>query len=723
MDDKRFTPFWERVKGGLHNFFRTLNSYFVIFRWKFGRVLKFIWKIILGILIGMGRIFRFFFTLFLIISAVIGGIALLYFLHLYKSVQFIEEKIYYYNPPLTTRFFDNKGKWIGYRYSKENRIYVDYKHIPGRVIETLLATEDTSFFEHPGVNVNAIFRALIKDIKAGRKVEGASTITQQLVRNLYLTRKKTIERKIKEIIISLKVEKEISKEKILERYLNQVFFGNGYYGIRTASLGYFHKDLNQLDLKEIAMLIALPKAPSRYNPITHYEDNIERANNIIRRLFSLGWISYPEYRKAVLERPKVYKKMLKEEAGYAIDTAIARLKGKLPKLLSNGYDIYLTVDLPTQKLAEKTIKWNYNRLTKRYHDLRGQLNGALISLDQTTGEVKAVVGGRKYHRLGYNRAYDARRSVGSSIKPFIYLIALDHGYNPATLIPDIPRTFWVKENGKWKLWKPHNYEKDSKGMIPLREALVHSRNLATVNLVAQLGLKTVARGLRHYGFKNFPVIWSISLGSIGDNLWDFAERYTNISNYGKESKIYIVRKIIAQRSGKVVLENKPTHRVTDSPAQTYMIIDMMKDVVKRGTGKKAQVKGIEVAGKTGTTNDFRDGWFNGFTPNSETIIWFGRDDYKPMGHKLTGGKVSAPAFAYFYRKLLLIHPELKRHFKVPKGVHHFTLGNGKKELYTSKSPPPPPTPEQTGSTTGGGGGGGGGGATPGVKGDADTPLF
>jgi len=293
------------------------------------------------------------------------------------------------------------------------------------------------------------------------------------------------------------------------------------------------------------------------------------------------------------------------------------------------------------------------------------------------------------------------------------LIALDHGYNPATLIPDIPRTFWVKEKGKWVLWKPHNYEKNTKGLIPLREALVHSRNLATVNLVAQLGLGVVARGLRQYGFKDFPVLWSISLGSIGETLWDFAERYTNISNYGTESKLFIVQKVIAQRSKKVVLENSPTHRQTDTPAQTYLMIDIMKDVVSRGTGRRAQVKGIEIAGKTGTTNDFRDGWFNGFTPNSETIIWFGRDDYKPMGHKLTGGKLSAPAFAYFYRKLLVIHPELKRHFKVPKGVHTFTLSDGRKELYTDKSPPPPPTPDQTE----------GGGTTPGGGGDMDTPLF
>ncbi|MEO1941316.1 MAG: PBP1A family penicillin-binding protein [Campylobacterales bacterium] len=675
----------------LEEFIQFLKALWLLGKIYISKILKGLGVFLTRLGVEILRIIRLLFTLFLILAGIGVGVGIGYFLYLYNSTHFLEEKIIYYHPKLTTRFFDREGHWIGYRYQQENRIYVRYNQIPGRVIETLLATEDTSFFEHPGVNLNAILRALIKDIKAGKKVEGASTITQQLVRNLYLSRKKTIERKIKEIIIALKVERLLTKEEILERYLNQVFFGNNYYGIRTASLGYFHKELPQLTLKEIAMLIALPKAPSRYNPITHYEANIQRANNIIRRLYSLGWISFQEYKKAILERPKVYREMLPDEAGYPIDTALERLKGKLPHLLSGGYDIYLTIDLPIQKLAEETVKWNYNRLIQKRSDLNGSLNGGLISIRQQSGEVLAIVGGIEYKPFCYNRAYFAKRSVGSGIKPFIYSIALNNGYNPATLIPDIPRTYRVQINGVWRYWKPQNYERDSKGMIPLREALVHSRNLATINLVYQLGLSVVIEGLKEFGFKNIPENMSISLGSFGETLWDFAERYTNISNYGKESQLYIVRKVVSQWDHSILLVNTPRHRRTEPPEQAYLMINIMKDVVKRGTGRKAQVPGIEIAGKTGTTNDYRDGWFNGFTPDTETIIWFGRDDYKPMGRGMVGGTVSAPAFAYFYQRLLLLHPELKRHFPVPEGVHYFTLPDGRKELYTKKSLPPPPT--------------------------------
>ena len=269
------------------------------------------------------------------ITILIGGA---YIFDLYKTIYFDADKIIHYNPPQSAMFYDRNENLLAIKYSKENRIYVKYKDIPPRVIETLIATEDTSFFEHSGVNINAILRALFKDIKAGKKVEGASTITQQLVRNLYLNRKKTLSRKLKEALISIKVEHLLSKEEILERYLNQIYLGNGFYGIKTAALGYFHKNLKDLTLKEIAMLIALPKGPTLYNPVTHYELNIKRANNILKRMYNLGWISEKEYKEALLERPKVYG-TIKNKAPYAIDTAIKRLIKKYPDLLYRGYKI------------------------------------------------------------------------------------------------------------------------------------------------------------------------------------------------------------------------------------------------------------------------------------------------------------------------------------------------------------------------------------------------
>ncbi|WP_024788260.1 MULTISPECIES: transglycosylase domain-containing protein [unclassified Lebetimonas] len=634
----------------------------------------------------------FTFLLMSLTAAVIAGLG--YFLYLYNDTRFVAAKIIYYNPPVSARFFDRNGKLIDVRFSKQNRFYVKYKDIPGRVIETLVATEDTSFFEHEGININAILRALITDIKAGRKVEGASTITQQLVRNIYLNRKKTLKRKLKEIIISLKVEHFLTKEEILERYLNQIYFGNGYYGIATAAYGYFHKKLKNLSLKEIAMLIALPKGPSLYDPTRHYELNLKRADSIIKRLYLLGWITPEEYKKAILSHPKVYKYMIepkiKNLVGYAVDSAIYRLSKKYKNLLSRGYDIYLTIDTNIQKIANESIKENYERLLKLNPKLnKNELNGAMISLNQKTGEVLALIGGVDYKKSKFNRVIQSRRSVGSAIKPFIYQTALNIGYNPASLIPDIKRTFKIPSNTPQedKYWKPKNYEKNALGLITLREALVHSRNLATINLVMSMGLDNVIKNLYNFGFDKLPNNLSIALGSAGIPMWKFAQLYTIFSNYGTKSYIHIVKKIILPKEG-LIIKTEPKYEYIEPDYQAYLMIDILKDVVKHGTGRKARVKGIEIAGKTGTTNNFTDAWFCGFTPNTQTLIWFGNDDYSTLGDKMPGGRVSAPVFKEFYKKLLNLHPELIRHFKKPQKVKTFTLPNGKKELFTPLSPPP-----------------------------------
>jgi len=634
------------------------------------------------------KIFGFFLILILIAITVL----IFYIYDFYKSVNFNADKIINYNPPQSALFYDRNGKLIDIRYSKENRIYVKYQDIPARIIETLLATEDTSFFEHPGININAILRALITDIKAGKKVEGASTITQQLVRNIYLNRKKTLKRKLTEIMIALKVEHILSKEEILERYLNQIYLGHGYYGIKTAALGYFHKNLKDLSLKEIAMLIALPKGPSLYDPTKNYELNLQRANFILKRLYNLGWININEYKKAILQRPKVYKTIITPQAPYAVDTAIKRLIKKYPNLLSKGYNIYLTIDLPTQKLAQKTIKWNYQRLLKLNPKLNpDKLNGAMISINQQTGEVLAIVGGVDYNKSKFNRAYQSRRSLGSSIKPFIYQIALNEGYNPGSLIPDIERKFKIDTNetdeDEDKYWKPKNYEKNTLGLITLREALVHSRNLATINLALELGLNNIIKNLYAFGFDKMPNNLSIVLGSIGESMWKMSELYTIFSNYGVKSKVHIIKKITLPKENITITPEYKQEEI-EPDYQAYLMIDILKDVVKKGTGRKARVKGIEIAGKTGTTNKYRDAWFDGFTPDSETLIWFGNDDSTSLGRSMTGGRVSAPAFRYFYENLLKIHPELKRNFTKPKEVKTYITSDGKKELYTPLSPPP-----------------------------------
>ena len=630
--------------------------------------------------------FKKFLLSFLILPVIVIIILILY---LYQSTRFDIDRLIYYSPPLTTQFYDRNGKLIANIFDKQNRLYVKFKDIPPRVIETLVATEDTTFFTNHGFNLEAIFRALIKDIKAGKKVEGASTLTQQLVKIMYLDRKKSIKRKIKELFIAIKIDKTLSKNKILEIYLNQIYLGHGYYGIKTASEGYFHKDLKDLSLKEIAMLIALPKAPSYYAPTNHYNKNIIRANTILQRMLTLGWITSDEYKKAVFETPKVYNTTLtRNKAPYVVDMALKELKNKYSDIKTGGYKVKLSIDLDIQKIAQESIKWGYNRLRKKYDENDSTLNGAMITINSHSGDVLSAVGGVDYQKSSFNRIIQSKRSMGSAMKPFIYQIAFNMGYNPQSKVPDVSRTYRMSsKDDNDTYWHPHNYEKNTLGYITLRTALVHSRNLATINLASMIGLDRIIKGLYFFGFNDIPSKdMSVVLGSVGVTLLKVSEEYTLFSNYGVKVKPKLILEVSNEKKG---LNDKFLTKKDDlmDADQAYLMIDVLKDVVTKGTGRNARVKAIEVAGKTGTTNNFRDAWWCGFTPDTTTVVWYGNDDYKTMGKRMSGGRVSAPVFKHFYEQLLQIHPEIKRYFDIPKNVKYFNYKN-KKMPFTKLSPPP-----------------------------------
>ncbi|NPA74254.1 MAG: PBP1A family penicillin-binding protein [Epsilonproteobacteria bacterium] len=624
---------------------------------------------------------KYFVTFLMLIAIAVGA----FLIKVYSEIRFDAYKIINYSPPLTTRIYDRNGKLIANIFGKENRIYAKYKDIPPMVVESLVAIEDTLFFEHPGINPEAIFRAAIKDIKAMKFVEGASTLTQQLIKDTVLTRDKKIMRKIKEALLAIRVDSILSKEDIIERYLNQVYFGHGYYGIKTASLGYFHKDLDELDLKEIAMLVGLPKAPSAYNPTKHMDLSLARANMVLNRLYQLGWIDKSRYEKALTERPKVYDDTLtKNKAPYIVDEVLKRVRKKYKDLRTGGYKIYTSIDLELQQLAKEALKYGYDNIVKRdKEDENSTLNGAIVVLDNHTGKVLAMVGGVDYKKSPYNRATQAKRQPGSSIKPFIYQLALNEGYNQATKIPDISRVY--KDEVNDKDWTPRNYENNFEGLITLEDALVHSRNLATINLVNMLGLKNVYTYLNSLGFKGVPYDLSISLGSFVVSPYDFAGKYTLFSNYGQMMKPLLITKIATRygNSENFMPEGKPINE----PKQAFLIVDILKQVVSRGTGRRARVKGIETAGKTGTTNNFVDAWFCGFTPDIEVITWYGHDNNTPMKKKEAGGRAAAPVFKYFVERYIKLHPETKRKFDIPKDVRQFSI-KGKKYYYTDISKPP-----------------------------------
>jgi len=617
--------------------------------------------------------------------------------YLIYSFEYETQKLIKYQPRLTTEVYDRNGNKIANLFSNEHRYYVSYENIPPRLIEALLAIEDTMFFEHGGVNPDAIMRAIIKDISTGKLKEGASTITQQLVKNTLLNREKKFSRKFKEVLYSIRIEQELSKEQILERYFNEIYLGHGYYGIKTASDGYFRKPLKELSLKEMAMLVGLPKAPNFYSPTRNYELSLGRANRVIGRMYELGWIDQTTYEKATQERPKVYNDTLSKNSGpYIIDEVMRQLGDAFPDIRSGGYKIYTTIDMRLQEAGYKALQSGRNEILKRAQEsgdldenMQHQLNGALISLNPHTGEILAMVGGYDYALSPYNRVTQAKRQPGSAFKPFIYQVALDSGMSPSSMVPDIARTYtYAGDDGEEKTWQPKNYKNEYKGMVTIRDALTHSRNLATINMVSDMGFGKITDGLRRYGIvENLPPDLSIALGTISISPIDLAKYYTMFASGGALTNPMLVRQVITPKGETIQYENKS--RQVNTQQQIYLMTSILKDVVSHGTGTGAHVAGIEIAGKTGTTNKNVDAWFVGYSPTVETVVWFGNDNNTPMRRSETGGRAAAPVFRYYYEDMLRIYPNTKRYFDVPAGVYVGSRSDSNTtESFTDTSTPP-----------------------------------
>jgi len=627
--------------------------------------------------------------------------------YLIYSFEYETQKLIKYQPRLTTEVYDRNGNKIANLFSDEHRYYVSYENIPPRLIEALLAIEDTTFFEHSGVNPDAVMRAIIKDVTAGKLKEGASTITQQLVKNTLLTREKKFSRKFKEVLYSIRIEQELTKEQILERYFNEIYLGHGYYGIKTAADGYFRKPLKELSLKEMAMLVGLPKAPNFYSPTKNYELSLGRANRVIGRMFDLGWIDQATYEKATQERPKVYNDTLSKNSGpYIIDEVMRQLGDAFPDIRSGGYKIYTTIDMRLQEAGYKALQSGRDEILKRAQEagdldenMQRQLNGALISLNPHTGEVLAMVGGYDYSLSPYNRVTQAKRQPGSAFKPFLYQVALDSGMSPSSLVPDIARTYtYAGNDGEEKTWQPKNYKNEYKGMVTIRDALTHSRNLATINMVSDMGFGKITEGLRRFGItENLPPDLSIALGTISISPMDLAKYYTMFASGGAMTNPMLIREVITPTGENIKYQNKS--RQVDTPQQIYLMTSILKDVVSHGTGTNARVAGIEIAGKTGTTNDNVDAWFAGYSPTVETIVWFGHDNNTPMRRSETGGRAAAPVFRYYYEDLLRIYPNTKRYFDLPAGVYVGSGNDGNNsESYTDTSLAPDATQEEAPKT-------------------------
>ncbi len=597
------------------------------------------------------------------------------------------QKVVDYKPELASKIVDTKGRLVANIYNKEFRIYAPFAEIPPEMVEALLAVEDTLFFEHHGINLDAIMRAFLKNIRNQKYTEGGSTLTQQLVKNMLLTREKTLSRKFKEVVFSLKLERALTKEQILERYFNQTFFGHGFYGIKTASLGYFKKPLSALTLKEICMLVALPRAPSFYDPTRRLDFSLARANSIVKRMHDLGWISTEQMQTALTQVPKVYDTTLTQNSAPYVVDEVVRTLSSLSDLKTGGYTIKLYLNLDYQKAAQESLRNGYERILKRLKEEQegNTLNGAIVVTDTQTGHIVAMVGGIDHQKSAFNRATQTKRQFGSAIKPFIYQIAFNNGFSSASLIPDVARSFDTNV-GKKKYWRPKNDSRKYSGFITLKKALVHSVNLATINLAEYIGFDTIYRDLDAFGFTDVPKNMSIVLGSFGMSPLEASMQYSLFSSYGNILEPALIESITDAKGNPKILKTNPPKSVL-SPAQAFLTIAILKEVVARGTGRQAQVKGMQVAGKTGTSNNYVDGWFCGFAPSLQAIVWYGRDDNTKIGYGMTGGVVAAPVFADFMKQALKINPSLKRTFRVPEGVVEQKI-NGETYYTTQGSTPP-----------------------------------
>ncbi len=565
---------------------------------------------------------------------------------------------------------------------RENRVQVPIEQIPVITRNSFIAVEDARFYKHYGLSLTSIARAMLKNIRAGKIVEGGSTITQQTAKNLYLSREKTFPRKFKEALLALQLERKYSKEQILEMYLNQIYFGAGAYGIEVAAQTYFGKPARELNLAESAMLAGLPKAPNTYSPFQNWEGAKNRQKIVLNRMAELGMIAQKEAEQAYAERLVLSSAGKSEsKAAYFIDEVVKYVTSKYENgahlLFTGGLTIETTLNLDMQKAAETAFSAG---LTGR----AAQLNGALVAMDPTNGYIRALVGGRDFSRSKFNRASMAKRQPGSAFKPFLYTAAIDMGYTAGTALTCEPATFPVTGGAPYQ---PTDYGNPPYHNRPftLKEALAISDNVVAVKLGNEIKPASIIDYAQKMGIESdLRPFLSISLGTSEVSPLELNQGYAALANGGKKVKPLFVLKI-KDREGRVLEENKPEITPVLDPKTAFIVTDMMRSVLAPG-GTAASVAGIvnrPAAGKTGTTQEYRDAWFAGFTPDLVATVFIGYDDpRKSVG--ASGGRIAAPIWARFIAAALKELPA--RDFQVPEGIVRVNICADSGLLATPYSP-------------------------------------
>lgn len=588
-------------------------------------------------------------------------------------------------PALKTQVIADDGSLIGELY-EQNRVLIPLDQIPPYLVDAFISVEDRKFYSHWGLDLFGIARAMLKNIAAGEIVQGASTITQQLARNLFVMFDVSLSRKIKEGILALKIERTYSKDEILEMYLNQIYFGSGAYGVEAAAREFFGKGVTELTIGESTLLAGLAKNPRDYSPHYHLDRALERRQVVVKAMVDSGKLDEAAADSVITSEVTVAKEGSKGPfAAYFIEHVRQYLEGKYgaDRIYHDGLQVYTTLDPLLQRVAEDSMESHLQRIeashsydqTRESYELAldGEddpglpryLQSAAVVLDAQTGYVRALVGGRNFKHSSFNRATQAKRQPGSSFKPFIYIAALENGYTPADLVLDAPIVLDLP-NGD--VWKPNNFSKRFEGEITLRRALNKSINVAAVRVLLSLGPVSAISFAHRLGIKSpLSNVYSLALGTSEVNLLELTSAYGTLAAGGIRSEPLFVKQVI-DRDGKVLEENTIYREEVLSPQTSYMITNMLESVMNEGTGQGARLMQFQepVAGKTGTTDDYTDGWFVGYTPEVVVGVWTGFDAKLTMGPRMTGARASLPLWTEIMKAYYRDHHG--QAFAMPEGI-------------------------------------------------------
>jgi len=557
----------------------------------------------------------------------------------------------------------------------EKRDPVPLDIVPRYLVAAIIATEDRNFYEHSGADLKGILRAAIKDIWTGQFAEGASTITQQLAKNLFLTPQKTLIRKIKEAFLAFQLERRYTKDEILELYLNQIYFGSGAYGVESASRIFFGKTVSDSSLAECALIAGMPKAPSRYSPLVNKDLAVRRRNIVLKQMADTGLIPEVAYKKALKEQLSLEKGGKKSvKAPYFVEYIKTFLEEELgsTQLYKGGLTIHTTLSFEMQRVAERSVAKGLealeNRMVKKkIKDPDPQC--ALVSLDVPSGGILAMVGGKDFYNSSFNRAVQARRQPGSAFKPILYAFAVEQGFAQNRMILDAPVVY--RGASAEKDWQPENFSKKYSGEVTLRQALARSINIPAVRLIEMLGPSSLVRFAHSLGIATtLSPYLSLALGASEVTLIDLTSAYAVFANLGKSVRPFGVREVIDQ-NGRFLWHMKPKQKVAMSQTGAAIITNMLESVILEGTGKKARVLKRPVAGKTGTTNEYKDALFVGFSPSIATGVWVGQDRFRTIGKGETGARAALPIWIEFMKAAFEGKPY--QDFDIPDDVIHVDM--------------------------------------------------